>query len=737
MAATGATAPPSYAFTPQQIRAAYGIDSISAGSLIGDGTGQTIAIVAPYDNPKLVSSTNASFFSSDLGQFDAYFGLPDPPSFRKLDQTGGTNYPAFAPANPGGTGWAGEAALDVEWAHAIAPQANMVLVEANTPGITDFISAVVTAKNLPGVSVVSMSFGWTEAQISAFGGPTFETAMDTLFTTPAGHQGVTFVAATGNSGSAGNYPACSPNVLAVGGTTLSASYGSYAYETGWSSSAGGPSVCETEPSFQQMVQQSGWRETPDVAFDGDPNTGVAVYDSYDMGISSPWTMIGGTSLATPSWAGLIAIANQLRAGQGLGSLDGPTQTLPGLYALPPADFHDVTSGNNNGFSAGVGYDEVTGLGSPVANLLVPDLAALRPPSASVTTPSSPQTGNVTIAYSLTDANSDVCTILVEYSVDGGATWKPATAGPGGDGTTSLLSSPSGQPHTFVWASGSDQVSADSVEVRVTPADASAGTAGASGVFAVNNGQIFHLTGPMSGAYQAGQNVAIGWTAAGVVAGGKISLCYDSDTTFNGNEHWIEIDQVAAADGSGSYGAWNTANVPAGTYYLAGYMYDGKGKFTFSHLTQPITITAVQPVTITAATPAAQSFTLGGPTLDGYRTGQTVDIFWTAGGVAAGSKISLCYDTDKTFNKNEHWIEIDGVAAADGTGTYGWNTAGVAPGTYYLAGYMYDGKGTFTFSHLTQAITITAASSQTFAITAPTLATYQAGTRWTSNGRPTE
>ena len=233
---------------------------------------------------------------------------------------------------------------------------------------------------------------------------------------------------------------------------------------------------------------------------------------------------------------------------------------------------------------------------------------------------------------------------------------------------------------------------------------------------------------MSGAYQAGQNVAIGWTAAGVVAGGKISLCYDSDTTFNGNEHWIEIDQVAAADGSGSYGAWNTANVPAGTYYLAGYMYDGKGKFTFSHLTQPITITAVQPVTITAATPAAQSFTLGGPTLDGYRTGQTVDIFWTAGGVAAGSKISLCYDTDKTFNKNEHWIEIDGVAAADGTGTYGWNTAGMAPGTYYLAGYMYDGKGTFTFSHLTQAITITAASSQTFAIDCSDLGHLSGGQR---------
>ena len=139
-------------------------------------------------------------------------------------------------------------------------------------------------------------------------------------------------------------------------------------------------------------------------------------------------------------------------------------------------------------------------------------------------------------------------------------------------------------------------------------------------------------------------------------------------------------------------------MPPGTYYIAGYMYDGGKTFTFSHLTQAITITAAPP----------QTFALSGPTSGTYQAGDTVNIQWTAGNVVAGSKISLCYDTDTTFNNNEHWIEIDGVAAANGTASYSWNTTGVPSGTYYVAGYMYDGGKTFTFSHLTQSITIAAA-----------------------------
>ena len=87
------------------------------------------------------------------------------------------------------------------------------------------------------------------------------------------------------------------------------------------------------------MQNSGSRQIPDVSFDADPNTGVAIYDSYDLGSSTPWTTIGGTSLSTACWAGLVATADQLRASQGLGTLDGASQTLPELYALPQTDFH--------------------------------------------------------------------------------------------------------------------------------------------------------------------------------------------------------------------------------------------------------------------------------------------------------------------------------------------------------------------------------------------------------------
>ena len=224
---------------------------------------------------------------------------------------------------------------------------------------------------------------------------------------------------------------------------------------------------------------------------------------------------------------------------------------------------------------------------------------------------------------------------------------------------------------------------------------------------------FTVVGPTTGTYQAGQTVNISWAASNVTAGSTVSLCYDSDTTFNGNEHWIEIDKVSATNSGGTY-AWNTTGVAPGTYYLAGYMYDGS-KATFSHLGQAITITA----------PASQTFVLSGPTSGSFQKGASVTIQWTAGNVVAGSKISLCYDTDTTFNGNEHWIEIDGVTAANGSGSYTWNTANVPAGTYYLAGYLYNGSKA-TFSHLGQAITITAPPAQTFALSGPTSGTYMQG-----------
>ena len=358
-------------FSPQQVRTAYGISSIAFGAITGDGSGQTVAIVNAYDHPGFVNSSAANFSSSDLAQFDRQFNLPDPPSFTKLNQFGSaTGLPDTDPAgagNPSGN-WEYEEALDVEWAHAIAPKASIILVECNSNSWDDLSVGVATASDLPGVSVVSMSWGSDE-----FSGEEFH---DRNFRTPIGHQGVTFVASTGDSGSPGESPAYSPNVVAVGGTTLTLnSDGSYQGETGWSGSGGGVSSYEQEPAYQQAVQSTGFRTIPDVAFDADPSTGVSIYDSYDNTGNGPWQQIGGTSLAAPAWAALIAIANQGRVSIGGTTLDGVSQTLPALYALPAADFHDITGGSNGGYSAGVGYDEVTGLGTPKADALVPDLAS--------------------------------------------------------------------------------------------------------------------------------------------------------------------------------------------------------------------------------------------------------------------------------------------------------------------------------------------------------------------------
>ena len=347
-------------YSPDQIRSAYGISGISFNGVTGTGAGQTIAIIVAHDNPKLVNSTDSAFSSSDLHSFDAAYGLSDPPSFRKIDQNGGSSYPTEDP------GWANEAALDVEWTHVIAPQANIVLVEASSTNLSDLIDgAAAYAAIIPGVSAITMSFA-----VNEFYG---ESSYDAALVTPSGHSGVTFLAASGDNADVGGYPAYSPNVIAVGGTTLNLSGNNYSSETGLNTSGGGKSTYEPKPAYQFAQPQYTVRTIPDVSIEGDKNTGVSVYDSLNGGTGAPWYKIGGTSAGTPIWAGLVAIANQGRASIGLGALDGVTQTLPRLYSLNSADFHDITSGNN-GLPAGPGYDLVTGIGTPIANKLVPDLA---------------------------------------------------------------------------------------------------------------------------------------------------------------------------------------------------------------------------------------------------------------------------------------------------------------------------------------------------------------------------
>ena len=349
-------------YTPDELQTAYGINNIKFGSITGDGSGQTIAIVDAYDDPSFVNSTAAGFANSDLAQFDAQLGIPNLPSFSftKVNEQGQASpLPGTDPAGAGNLNgnWEIEEALDIEWAHAIAPGASIILVEATSDSNSDLFTAVATAASLHGVSAVSMSWG-----VDEYSG---ENSQDSTFVTPSGHQGVTFLAASGDNGGFSYtaqglptttpgilYPAASPNVVAVGGTSLLLNADdTYNSETAWSGSGGGTSLDETRPTYQQGVQTTSHRTIPDVSFDADPNTGVAVYDSYnDVDHSGPWIEVGGTSLAAPAWAGVIAIANQGRVLAGGSTLNGASQTLPALYALPPTDFNDITNGNNGVFS---------------------------------------------------------------------------------------------------------------------------------------------------------------------------------------------------------------------------------------------------------------------------------------------------------------------------------------------------------------------------------------------------
>ncbi len=348
-------------YTPAQIRAAYGFDQVMFGSVKGDGAGQTIAIVDAYNDPNILS---------DLAKFDQQFGLAAPPSFKVVNQTGGTKLPQ------NDRGWASEIALDVEWAHAIAPGANILLVEASSAYSSDLDAALDYARKATGVVVVSNSWGGSEYRQ--------ESSEDVHFTTPAGHAGVTFTVAAGDDGAGAEYPSSSPDVLSVGGTSLRlTSTGAYSSESVWAHGGGGASRYEGTPSYQNGLSLTS-RGTPDVSYNANPNTGVAVYDSYGSG---GWAEFGGTSAGAPQWAALIAIADQGRALATKGSL---SNAQAALYSLSRSDFHDVASGSN-GISAKSGYDLASGLGSPIANRVIADLVAFSG-STAFTVAAAPTTG---------------------------------------------------------------------------------------------------------------------------------------------------------------------------------------------------------------------------------------------------------------------------------------------------------------------------------------------------------
>jgi subtilase family serine protease len=294
------------------------------------GGNGTIAIVDAYDCPTI---------ESDFISFSQQFGLPTT-NFEKHKMADSIEVVVS---------WALEIALDVQWAHAIAPDAHILLVEAVNSSWPSLLEAVDYATSRPDVVAVSMSWGDEEF-------PT-QSSYNYHFNND---NGVAFFAASGDESSV-IWPASSPNVVAVGGTTLVLdAEGAVIFESAWSKSGGGVSVYEEQPQYQADYNVSGvngMRSVPDVSYNADPLFGVSVYLSTSYGGQTGWFTLGGTSAGTPQWAAIHSLG--LSASHNNLYQDAKNNST--LY------FRDITSGSNGRYAAASGYDMVTGLGSPITH----------------------------------------------------------------------------------------------------------------------------------------------------------------------------------------------------------------------------------------------------------------------------------------------------------------------------------------------------------------------------------
>jgi subtilase family serine protease len=368
--------------TPHAMRVAYGVESLFEHGFTGKG--QTIVDIVSFGSPTL---------QSDMDAFDKQFGLP-PITIKVISPLG--------PNPPGGThGWSSETELDVQIIHAIAPDAGIVVLTSpvdeteGTIGLPQFLQLEQYAIDHHLGNIISQSWGASEVTLKDQAGQQEIQQWDAFYKQATTQQGITFFGSSGDNGATDyadlkatvlsptattSFPPDDPWVTSVGGTTVDYNGGNV-QEQAWSNSGGGFSSFFPEPSYQQLLpaavqsQLNHRRGVPDVAADADPNTSLAI------DLHGQWTLIGGTSASAPLWAAIAAIANQM-AGHPLGFIN------PALYKLGTSskytqDFRDITVGNNSvtrkvkvkGYPAVPGWDPVTGLGSPIADKLLPDLIA--------------------------------------------------------------------------------------------------------------------------------------------------------------------------------------------------------------------------------------------------------------------------------------------------------------------------------------------------------------------------
>ncbi len=329
--------------TPSEVKNAYHLPTTG-----GSGT---IAIVDAF---------NSQTIENDLGVFSKQFSLPACTTKNKCLEIHEMNTKSKSDS-----GWSTETALDVEWAHAIAPQSKILLIEASSDSGTNLLKAVDYAVSRKDVVSLSMSWGGDE-----FKG---ETDLDKHFVSSSASHPISFFASSGDDGTGASWPAVSPNVIAVGGTSLNISNnGLFISEKAWTGSGGGASLYENEPTYQvsySIPRTNGKRAIPDVSFAADPVHGFSVYQG------KRWSIVGGTSAGAPQWAAIASLStgskksiqNTTSAGITSAKLyTDKTNILNNLF------FRDIVSGKNGTCTyycqARTRYDYVTGLGSPLTYL---------------------------------------------------------------------------------------------------------------------------------------------------------------------------------------------------------------------------------------------------------------------------------------------------------------------------------------------------------------------------------
>jgi subtilase family serine protease len=372
------------------------MDYQSASSLFGTGIGGTVSPVdihSHYNLPPaltlnginqtiaIVDAPGSATIANDLNSFSSYYKLPlcntSNPCFQKMDLSNGSV----------NSSWAIEIGLDVEWAHAVAPDAKILLVLAKSATLSDLMAAIQTAANQPGVVAVTMSWGTSELSSET------TVSYDGVFKAYQA-KGITFIASSGDSGDNGKnqqWPATSPYVTTVGGTSirslLASAPPSTNTEIAWIDGGGGTSTVEPMPSYQIsylngdaiLSASKGKRVYPDIAYNADPN-----YSPVGVYVNGAWYAVGGTSAGAPQWGGIMALIANHRAINGKTTLQSLVKNTAGgfngiLYQtkIDSTSFFEITVGTDDTAStpcalctASKGYDEVTGLGVPnVTNLL--------------------------------------------------------------------------------------------------------------------------------------------------------------------------------------------------------------------------------------------------------------------------------------------------------------------------------------------------------------------------------